>query len=380
MKLYTDPGRSVELFEDWEPLTDFIFKKGRICHFYWTDSATGEKHCNTSLRLTMMLSCIKQRKVPYAGFFTDKEWETLPQTAQGNISTMRSFKDPVFDAFLGHYRIPYLRHLAKKPKTLLDSSGQKTASVLNRDTNLPVRTYPEAAWMILALLGEEQGLQVSSVGDKTEYTLTDGIQATPKKSHNTLLKERVDKAVVTWRNSLGNSLGFEDRNWYHEYEELVLGLDPKDRPSEHWKREVEPPLALVHDSYTIHHHIARSQICSTTFKGMMEMAENTKEYMLTVEKQVSELEEAVKNIRENAQKIERARIGYSKIIPNKKEIFFALLEHIQEQAMLYSLPVPDDHDVRFSEENRVLAKREIALLLLEGVDKNFIKKRLERIL
>lgn len=375
MKLYTDPERSVELSEDWGNLTERDLKQGHHIVFYWIDPVTGEKRTGQSLRLSAMLHRIKIRRVPYSSFFTDKEWETLPQTVHEEIYLTSTQEDPVFIAFRDHYRIPYLKHIAKKPKALLNSSEEKVASVICWNIDLPVRTYPEAAWVLLAMLGEEQGLQVSSVGNKTEYTLTGGIQTAPKKSDNTLLRERVDKAVVAWH----NSLDYGDHSWYNEYEELVLDIDPEDRPSEHWKREVDPSLASVPDSYTVHHHVSRSQVCSTTFKGMMEMAENTREYLLMVEEQVSQLEEAVKNIRENALKIAQARIGYSKIIPNKKETFFALLEHIHEQAMMYSLPIPDYLDVGWGERKRKEAMREIALLLLEGVDKDFIKYRLERI-
>jgi len=374
MCLYLDRERTIEVSQDWDTFLGYIRKGVTNTPFYYLDKANQPDFTYLS-NIRVPLSLIFQRQISSYQLEKllpeDKVTTALKRLGIPSSGDDDDNGDDGEDIFKQKYTIAFLKHIAKKPKALSDVNGKRVGSLISKYKHiLPVGNYREAAWAVLNIIGEGVGLGIELLDDGTiKYTLKDAQEAKPP-TPKEIQRKKIDKAIKEWV----SSISYPDHNQYHEYEEHILKVEPGKYTENEWE-EKEKELAPVNSNIVIPMlFVTTPRGLSITFRDILGIPD-IKGHLRIVEEQASALEEVIDNIRNNAIKVLRTQQYFLKYFPSsQEEIYYSLLEDIQEKAMIYALGTNDSTMGPIWVET----KKTLALLFLEGISLEYMKERLAR--
>lgn len=258
----------------------------------------------------------------------------------------RRFTGAAFSAvsfFREHYVIPILKAIASRPSSLVGDNGLVSICAMTAGYRLPVRNYKEAAWVLLAIVGEERGLDIRGGKDTITYTLLDPPTDT-KVSPETKLRKKIKGLVSGWVVSL------LDRNSvYVEYWGVVL-KNPQGYPD-----LLDVLTGSRHKGYEAKDCLFKGyEIKEYLLDGAYGQPENLRHQNIQ-----RDLDKAVAAIRHNAEILNTHQQIIKKLFPeDKKQMILELLEALLQDAMIH-INSPGHYTVD-------VYRREIVTLLLEG--------------
>jgi hypothetical protein len=240
--------------------------------------------------------------------------------------------------FREHYVIPTLKAIARKPLSLVGDKGLIATCVTTAECNLPVRNYKEAAWVLLAIVGEVRGLDVWGGGKTTTYLLLDTPTNT-KEPPETNLRKKIKDLVTGWVAAL-----LDQNTLYTEYWRAVL-KEPRGYP------DLSEVLCGLHRS--IEKGVEENSL-RYLLKGVYGKPENLRHQNIQ-----RDLDTAVTTLRHNAEVLNTYQRVIRELFPeDKKQMILEILEAFLHDAMIHI-----NGPVFFAVDGY---RREIVTLLLEG--------------